>query len=103
MVNPNVYPKHIQKERQRCLALVRAYREQIEEGIQRQKIITGSLRTFRQEYFQEIGEKVVKSLLEIERRIEHPSPAKTDGDFSLDEMAIAEQLIAEQEHNPFEG
>ena len=92
------------QERDRCLALVRAYREQIEEGIQKQKNTLGSIILYdKNSYAIEIGDKVAKSLLQIERYIANPEPSKADGNFSLDEMAIAEQLIADQEQNPFEG
>lgn len=87
------------EERMRCLKLVRAYRERVEEiTIKGRSLGKPALR----DMFK-VADAVASSLRMIEREIESPRAAnKRGGEFSLEEMEIAEKLISEQEHNPFE-
>jgi hypothetical protein len=83
-------------ERLRCFKLVEAYREKIEHAM----AARGSLSTPGQT---RTADRVIEALRAIEHEIKHPRGNLSSGsDFSLDEIAIAEKLIAEQEHNPFE-
>lgn len=84
-------------ERLRCYELVAAYREKIESAMDKR----GARSTAEQI---KVADAVVKSLLDIEHEIKHPRGKTSSGsDFSLDEIAIAENLIAEQNKNPFEA
>lgn len=90
----------VDKERQRCLALVAEYRQ----GIQRKH----AKRASPSQWHNAVVRRVVEALLQIEANIRHPS-AKEDpeqvlpGDFTIDEMERAIALIEDQERNPFEG
>lgn len=81
-------------ERMRCYELVRAYREKIERSMAKRPVVDAR--------DQKIADAVIQSLLGIEGKIKNPRKNISDVEFSLDEMAIAEKLIAEQEENPFE-
>ena len=83
------------EERERCLALVAAYRQSVERKFA--KIKTPS------EQNRMIVERVVEALMGIERHIENPKPSSVGSDFSIEEIAMAEEIIAEQEKNPFEA
>jgi hypothetical protein len=85
-----------QQERQRCLKLVREYREGIEARAATKPVVTS--------WEAKAIEKVIASLKEIEREIESPlgGSLKKGADFSLEEMDLAERLMKEQNKNPFE-
>lgn len=86
------------EERDRCLALVEKYREHLERVVAEGKA--------RKDYKKlvdvlTVGEKVIASLRGIEQDIKYPV-RRTSADFSMEEMELAERLIAEQSKNPFE-
>lgn len=85
-------------ERMRCLGLVEDYRDQIEVATARLRSQHGNHREMVCAY--EIADKIVASLRVIEDKIKHPD--RKEADFSLEEMALAERIIDEQNKNPFE-
>lgn len=89
----------IDRERQRCLSLVASYRASIQ--------IKFAAQTNPTEQHKAVVARVVAALLDIEKNIKHPVAAPVSvvmpGDFSIEEMERAQEIIAEQEHNPFEG
>jgi hypothetical protein len=89
----------VQGERERCLELVKGYREQIEIAIANPKYKKVERNML------DIGEAVARSLRRIEDQIAHPeqySPRGTGPDFSMEEIEKSEAIMAEQNQNPFE-
>jgi len=90
----------VDAERQRCLALVAAYRETIQRKF-------SQIPNYSLEREQNV-KRVVNSLLQIEADIRHPAAKEAitevvlPGDFSIEEIERAVAMIEEQERNPFE-
>lgn len=89
----------VARERLRCLVLVEEYRLMIQRKFAKQPNPT--------EQHKAVVARVVSALLQIEGEIRFPSAKEVSvvmpGDFSIEEMERAQEIIAEQEHNPFEG
>ena len=90
----------VDAERQRCLALVAAYRLSIERKVSARPVVTA--------HEAMLVKRIVGALLQIESEIKHPvaKEAITEvvlpGDFSIEEIERAVAMIEEQERNPFE-
>lgn len=85
------------EERIRCLRLVEAYRDRV-EGILADPRWTKPVHVS----WRAVAEKVAEALRGIEREIKHPEDRK-GSEFSIEELEMAEAIMAEQNKNPFEG
>lgn len=92
--------KAAREERRRCLELVEAYRDHLETTLARVRS-TPKYQTPQYRVANLTIEKVISSLRRVEDKIKG-FEAPTGTDFSLEEMALAERIIDEQNKNPFE-
>ena len=93
-----------QKERERCLRLVSNYRKQIEDNVinspkwnNYSPVVKPQVRDVL-----EVAQKIVASLLKIEKQIQSPEKVNDGPDFSMEEIARAEEIMREQNTNPFD-
>lgn len=89
-------PTYLQ-ERVRCLHLVEAYRERLEEVVRK----SASTKLAQLKEIGEIADKVAASLRRIEMEIKSPRN-RTGADFTIDEIEKAQALIDEYHNNPFD-
>lgn len=87
-------PTYLQ-ERTRCLQLVQAYREQIEQ------VVADPKWWGQREEMKLVAKKISNSLRRIEGEIKSPR-ARKGSDFSIDEIERAMAIIDEQNINPFD-
>lgn len=88
---------HTRKERSRCIAIVLAYRDELVEAYRAKPHAKNAMQVLRV-----IGrlDDMIREIEEIPRE-----KAKAEihvGGFSMDEMARAEEIMAQQDRNPFE-
>lgn len=89
----------LHEERERCLALVENYREHLERVVAEGRARKDYTKLVDVLY---VGEKVIRTLRRIEDDIKYPSKTK-GADFSMEEIELAEKIMAEQNKNPFEA
>lgn len=90
------------RERRRCIEIVQEYRRELTSAYARkpdasnaQQVLTVIQRLQEMERRMLVGDKTDRSQL--------ATPKTAMGEFSIEEMERAQEIIAEQEHNPFEG